>query len=63
MELKKLSDHIWYVPPAAFAYGPEVFLNINDCVRKEYEGGKEMIVVPADLVSMDIGSPKKPRML
>ena len=30
--------------------GPEVFLNMNDSIRKEYEGGKEVIVVPADIV-------------
>ena len=30
--------------------GPESFLNIYDSIRKEYEGGKEVIVVPADIV-------------
>ena len=32
------------------ANGPDDFLNMNDCIRKEYEGGKEVIVVPADIV-------------
>ena len=32
------------------ANGPDEFLNMNDCIRKEYEGGKEVIVVPADIV-------------
>lgn len=30
--------------------GPDSFLNMNDSVRKEYEGGKEVIIVPADIV-------------
>ena len=30
--------------------GPESFLNIYNSIRKEYEGGKEVIVVPADIV-------------
>ena len=30
--------------------GPEEFLNIYDSIRKEYAGGKEVIVVPADIV-------------
>ena len=32
------------------ANGPDVFLNMHDSVRKEYSGGKEMIVVPADII-------------
>ena len=30
--------------------GPDEFLNMYDSIRKEYEGGKEVIVVPADIV-------------
>ncbi len=30
--------------------GPEDFLNMYDSIRKEYEGGKKVIVVPADIV-------------
>ena len=30
--------------------GPDEFLNLYDSIRKEYEGGKEVIVVPADIV-------------
>jgi len=30
--------------------GPEAFLNVSDSIRKEYSGGKEMIVVPADII-------------
>ncbi|MCR5127011.1 MAG: MBL fold metallo-hydrolase [Lachnospiraceae bacterium] len=30
--------------------GPEAFLNLYDSIRKEYAGGKEMIVIPADIV-------------
>ena len=30
--------------------GPDVFLNMHESIRKEYSGGKEMIVVPADIV-------------
>lgn len=30
--------------------GPEEFLNIHASIRKEYEGGREMIVVPADII-------------
>ena len=32
------------------ANGPDEFLNMYDSIRKEYEGGKEVIVVPADIV-------------
>lgn len=32
------------------ANGPDVFLNMHDSIRKEYSGGKEMIVVPADII-------------
>ncbi len=40
--------------------GPSGFLSINDSVRKEYEGGKEVIVVPADMtfrgeMTLDLG--------
>ena len=31
--------------------GPDAFLNISDSIRKEYEGGREMIVVPADIIT------------
>ena len=30
--------------------GPDEFLNMDDSIRKEYEGGRKMIVVPADIV-------------
>ena len=30
--------------------GPEEFLNMYDSIRKEYEGGREVIVVPADII-------------
>lgn len=30
--------------------GPDAFLNIGDSIRKEYSGGQEMIVIPADIV-------------
>ena len=30
--------------------GPDEFLNMYDSIQKEYEGGKEVIVVPADIV-------------
>lgn len=32
------------------ANGPDEFLNMYDSIQKEYEGGKEVIVVPADIV-------------
>ena len=32
------------------ANGPDEFLNMYDSIRKEYEGGKVVIVVPADIV-------------
>ena len=32
------------------ANGPDEFLNMYDSIRKEYEGGKKVIVVPADIV-------------
>ena len=40
--------------------GPDAFLNVHESIRKEYSGGKEMIVVPADIVfegcmSIDLG--------
>lgn len=30
--------------------GPDEFLNMYDSIQKEYEGGREVIVVPADIV-------------
>ena len=30
--------------------GPDEFINMYDSIRKEYEGGKDVIVVPADIV-------------
>lgn len=30
--------------------GPGGFINMNESIKKEYEGGKEVIVVPADIV-------------
>ncbi len=30
--------------------GPEEFINMYDSIRKEYEGGREVVVVPADIV-------------
>ena len=43
--------------------GPDAFLNIYDSIRKEYEGGKEMTVVPADIIfegdmTVDLGGCK-----
>ena len=40
--------------------GPDEFLNMYDSIRKEYAGGKKVIVVPADIVfegdmTIDIG--------
>ncbi|MBO4637093.1 MAG: MBL fold metallo-hydrolase [Clostridiales bacterium] len=32
------------------ANGPDEFLNLYDSIRKEYEGNREVIVVPADIV-------------
>ena len=42
------------------AEGPSGFLSMNDCIRNEYKGGKEVIVVPADMVfagemTLDLG--------
>lgn len=47
---KKTNDHLLECMNRIQTNGPEEFLNIYDSIRKEYAGGKEVIVVPADIV-------------
>ena len=47
---KKTNEHLLECIAKIAENGSDVFLNISESIRKEYEGGKEMIVVPADML-------------
>ncbi|MBO4927410.1 MAG: MBL fold metallo-hydrolase [Clostridiales bacterium] len=47
---KTTNGHLLECMKKSETNGPDEFLNLYDSIRKEYEGGKEMIVVPADIV-------------
>ncbi len=57
---EKTNEHLLECIKKIEANGPDEFLNLYDSIRKEYEGGKEMIVVPADItfegdITIDLG--------
>ena len=47
---KRTNEHLLECMKKIEENGPDEFLNMYDSIRKEYEGGKEVIVVPADIV-------------
>ena len=47
---KRTNEHLLECRKKIEENGPEAFLKISESIRKEYEGGREMIVVPADIV-------------
>ena len=47
---KKTNGHLLECIKKIEKNGPDVFLNMYDSIRKEYEGGKKVIVVPADII-------------
>ena len=47
---KRTNEHLLECMKKIGEKGPDAFLNIYDSIRKEYDGGKKMIVVPADIV-------------
>ena len=50
MANKRTNGHLLECMKKIEMNGPDVFLNMYDSIRKEYEGGREVIVVPADIV-------------
>ena len=50
MANKTTNGHLLECMNKIDANGPGEFLNMYDSIRKEYAGGKEVIVVPADIV-------------
>ena len=47
---KRTNEHLLECMKKIEDNGPDEFLNMYDSIRKEYEGGREVIVVPADIV-------------
>lgn len=47
---KRTNEHLLECMKKIEENGPDEFINMYDSIRKEYEGGREVIVVPADIV-------------
>ena len=47
---KRTNEHLLECMKKIEDNGPDEFLNMYDSIRNEYEGGREVIVVPADIV-------------
>ena len=47
---KRTNGHLLECMKKIETEGPDGFLNMYDSIRKEYEGNREVIVVPADIV-------------
>ena len=57
---RKTNGHLLECRARIETNGPGEFLNLYDSIRREYEGGREVIVVPADIVfdgdmTLDLG--------
>ena len=57
---KRTNEHLFECMDKIKENGPEAFLCISESIRKEYEGGKKIIVIPADIIyegemTLDLG--------